>query len=391
MHAAAVVAVVGLGHEGGGFAVAVGHVPHHVLQALRPVGALDQRAELGADLHLAGARHFVVEHLDRDAHGFEDQHHLGAHVVRRIDRRHGKVAALDGGPVAAVAAFELFSRVPRRLVLVDLVEAVARLGAPAHAVEDEELGLGAEEGGVANARCLQVGLGAARQRARIALIRLAVARLQHVAGQHHGGFFVERVDVGGDGVGHQQHVGRFDALPAGNGGAVERVPFAELVLVEVRHRHGNVLLLAAGVGEAEIDELALVFAHELHDVGDGLGHQGSPRGGSNETGCGGICSIRASKGVIVPRDMDSHEQPYAKDAKDPRRARKNTKTMKLACSACVASASSYVFMSESSSVFFAFFAKHLRPSRMVFLLLVRNTISVHAPKQCIQGRTNSGP
>ena len=47
-------------------------------------------------------------------------------------------------------------------------------------------------------------------------------------------------------------------------------PRGELVFVEVRHRHGDVLLLAAGVGEAEVDELDFVLLHHLHHVGDGL-------------------------------------------------------------------------------------------------------------------------
>ncbi|VDO18273.1 unnamed protein product, partial [Brugia timori] len=69
------------------------------------------------------------------------------------------------------------------------------------------------------------------------------------------------------------HVRRFDPLPAGDGRAVERVARAELVFVEVRHGHGHVLFFTAGVGETEVDELDLVFLHELHDVGDGLCHQ----------------------------------------------------------------------------------------------------------------------
>ena len=32
----------------------------------------------------------------------------------------------------------------------------------------------------------------------------------------------------------------------------------------------DVLLLAAGVGEAEVDELDFAFLHHLHHVGDGL-------------------------------------------------------------------------------------------------------------------------
>ena len=79
------------------------------------------------------------------------------------------------------------------------------------------------------------------------------------------------------GIRHQQHVGRFDALPAGDGRAVEGVAGGELVFVEMRHRHGHVLFLAAGVGEAEVDELDFVLLHHLHHVCDGLGcHQVSP-------------------------------------------------------------------------------------------------------------------
>jgi hypothetical protein len=64
----------------------------------------------------------VVEHFDRDAHGFEDQGHLGAHVLRAVDRGHGEVAALGGGTVALVAAFELLAGVPGGFVFVDLDE-----------------------------------------------------------------------------------------------------------------------------------------------------------------------------------------------------------------------------------------------------------------------------
>jgi hypothetical protein len=37
-------------------------------------------------------------------------------------------------------------------------------------------------------------------------------------------------------------------------------------------RHGHVLFLAAGVGEAEVDELDFVLLHHLHHVGNGLCH-----------------------------------------------------------------------------------------------------------------------
>jgi hypothetical protein len=49
-------------------------------------------------------------------------------------------------------------------------------------------------------------------------------------------------------------------------------PAAELVFVEVGDGHGDVLFLAAGVGEAEVDELDFVVLHHLHHVGNGLCH-----------------------------------------------------------------------------------------------------------------------
>jgi hypothetical protein len=51
------------------------------------------------------------------------------------------------------------------------------------------------------------------------------------------------------------------------------VTAGELVLAEGRNRHRDVLLLAAGIGEAEVDELDFGFLHHVHHVGDGLGHQ----------------------------------------------------------------------------------------------------------------------
>jgi hypothetical protein len=52
----------------------------------------------------------------------------------------------------------------------------------------------------------------------------------------------------------------------------------ELVFIEMGDGHGHVLLLAAGIGETEINELDFVFFHHSHHVGDGLCHQESPSG-----------------------------------------------------------------------------------------------------------------
>ena len=66
----------------------------------------------------------------------------------------------------------------------------------------------------------------------------------------------------------------------------------------------GVVLLAQRVGEAKINELAFVFAHQFHDIGDGFCHSEI----SCESGIGGAAGRRnartgqrAIKRSIVPR------------------------------------------------------------------------------------------
>ena len=57
--------------------------------------------------HVACATDFVMEHLNRNAQGFKHQRHFGAHVLRAVNWRYGKITTLDSWTVAAVAAFQL--------------------------------------------------------------------------------------------------------------------------------------------------------------------------------------------------------------------------------------------------------------------------------------------
>jgi hypothetical protein len=72
-----------------------------------------------------------------------------------------------------------------------------------------------------------------------------------------GGVFHEGVDDDGRCVRHQDHVGLLDALPAGDGGAVEHLAVFKEAGVDGVRGDGQMLLFAAGVGEAQIDELGL--------------------------------------------------------------------------------------------------------------------------------------
>ncbi len=276
VHARTVIANHRLRHERCRLAVRVRDVVDDVLHLLQPVGALHQRRELRADFVLALARDFVVMHFNRDADLFEQQTHFRTDVLERVDRSDREVAALRARTVAGVAAFEVHRRRPRCFFRTDLDERTRLVRAPLDRVENEEFRFRTEEGRVAEARALQVRFSALGQRARVAFIALAVSRFDDVAGQDEGRLFIERVDEGGVRVRDQQHVRCFDALPAGNRRTVKRMAAFELVFIECRHRHRNVLLFAARVGETEVDKLDVFVFDELNDVGHGFTHNLSP-------------------------------------------------------------------------------------------------------------------
>ena len=102
-------------------------------------------------------------HFDLDTHLFHREAHRGPDVLQLVHRRHREVATLDRRAMAQVAAFELFSRRPRGLGREYLAVAAGHVDRPLHGIEDEEFGFRAEVRGVAQARGLEIGLGALGQ------------------------------------------------------------------------------------------------------------------------------------------------------------------------------------------------------------------------------------
>ncbi len=254
MHARAVVAIDRLRHEGRCLAVGLRHLVDHIFVDLHRVGGLHQRAELDAELVLRGA-HFVMVLLGDDAHVAHHRQHLGAEVLRRVDRRHREIAALGARPVAEIAHLVFGVGIGRQFHRVELEAAIERLGGEAHVVEHEELGLRSEHRRIADAGLLKIGLGLAGDRARVALVRFVGQGLKHVAEHGKRALREERVDHGRGGIGHQLHVRLVDHLPAGDRGAIEHDAVGERLLVHEFRVHRHVLHLAARVGEAQVDEL----------------------------------------------------------------------------------------------------------------------------------------
>jgi hypothetical protein len=208
----------------------------------------------------------MVVHFDLDALLLQQQADLGADVHQRVGRRHRKIAALHRRPVRQVARVVVDAGRPRRFLRLDLHEGARHVDAPGDRVENEKLRLRAEIGRVAQAARLQVRLAPLGERTRIALIALAGSRLDHIARQNQRVFFAERIHPRRAGVRHQQHVRCLDPLPTGDRRAVESVPIGELVVPERLGGHRDVLLLAPGVGKAQINEFDFVVRDHFHYV-----------------------------------------------------------------------------------------------------------------------------
>ena len=269
VHARAVVAIDRLRHESRRLAIALGDVVDAVLIDLHLVGHVHQGVELHAELVLGGGD-LVVVLLDLDAHRRHGGEHLAAHVLRRVERRDREVAALGLDAVAEIAALVIGVAVGRQLGGVELEAGVVGVGHELHVVEDEELGLRADIDRVADAGRLQEGLGLLGDAARVAVVGLAGRRLEDVADDRQRGGREERIDAGRGRVRHQGHVEFVDRLPAGDRGAVEHDAVGEHVLVDDRHVEGDVLPLAARIGEAEVDVFDVVVLDRLEHVFGGL-------------------------------------------------------------------------------------------------------------------------
>jgi hypothetical protein len=265
VHARAVIFLDRLGHEGGRLAIGMRDLMHDVLVDLHAVGGLRQRAEGQAQLVLRGCD-LVVMLVAGQAHFEHRRDHLAADVDRRVDRRDGEIAALGARTVAEVAAFILAAGVGRQLDIVDLEVRLGVVRVELHVVEHEEFGFRADVYGVADARGLQIRLGALGGRARIAGVEFAGRGFDDVAehDQHRGGR--ERIGVDRVEIGLQDHVRLVDRLPALDRGAVEHQAVGEFIFAHHAGDHGEVLPLALGVGEAQIDPLDLLVLDLVQDV-----------------------------------------------------------------------------------------------------------------------------
>ena len=145
------------------------------------------------------------------------------HPVTQVDIVVGgsnrEIPTLGADLVATVEAAVVLRRlagVPPSRDRVDLVEGAVGARVEAHRVEDVELGLSTEVGGVGDPGALQVILRLAGDVARVARVGLEGEGVMHEEVQIQRLGLIEEVDLSCVGVGEEQHVRFVDRLEPAN-------------------------------------------------------------------------------------------------------------------------------------------------------------------------------
>jgi len=233
VHAAAVLAEEGLGHEGGVDPVLSGHFLHRDSIGLGVVGHAKGFVVTQIDFVLTGCD-LVVAVFHLDPHLLQGKNGLASQIVSPVQGRHVEVAApvddFGGGIRFEIEVFQLRTHVKGEAFLRRL---------PQHA--------------------FQYVPG-------ISLVGTSVG-IQDVAEHSSHGLFpgTPRKKLKGRGIGNRHHVAFLDAGEPFDGGSVKAHPFTECQGQFVRG-HGKALELSQDIGEPQLDERHLFLFGQLQNV-----------------------------------------------------------------------------------------------------------------------------
>ena len=151
VHAGAVVAVEGFGHEGGGFAVHVGGVFDDVLVHAHVVAHFEEGVKFEVNFGLAPGGDFVVLAFGFDAEFEHGEHHFVTDVHGLVSGRGREVAFFESDFVGLRGGVLHGSGAPDAFIGVDGEEGVVGVVVVADVIEDKEFGFGPEVCGVGDA------------------------------------------------------------------------------------------------------------------------------------------------------------------------------------------------------------------------------------------------
>jgi hypothetical protein len=211
----------------------------------------------------------VVLPFDRDACFFELEAHLIANVLQAVGWSDREVALFRANLVTEVR--ELFPpAVPVALSAVDQMEGGIARVAVADFVENKELGLRSEEGGVSDSGALEIRFRFFGDAARVAIVGLARDRIHDGADQAEGRFGVKDIDPRRARIGDDEHVAGVDRAPAADARSVEAEALGENLLAVLSKGGGEMLPGAWQIGELKVHEFDLVVFDHFADVRSGF-------------------------------------------------------------------------------------------------------------------------
>ena len=186
-------------------------------------------------------------------------HHFAADVLHRVHRRRGEIALLEPDLVTQIGRV-LVAAAPDALAAADVILGEIDPLVVKRLVEDEKLQLRPEIGGVGDLRSssdTSIALRAIERGSRLYSFLVIGSRtsqiIDSVVCMH------ERIDLGGVGNRHQQHVRLVDRLPAADAAAVEAEAMFEAFEGQFADGHRGVLPQPGEIHEAQIDELHFPF------------------------------------------------------------------------------------------------------------------------------------
>ncbi len=134
-------------------------------------------------------------------------------------------------------------------------------------VEDEELWFRTKVHGIAQTDLLDVCLGFLGNMAWITAVGLVSNGVDDVTDQGEGRLLEEGVDARRASVGHEDHVGLVDGLPAADRAAVEAKSLSETLFGDPVDRHGGVLPLTQEIDEFVVYELESTVLDQFQNLG----------------------------------------------------------------------------------------------------------------------------
>ena len=184
-------------------------------------------------------------------------HHFAAQILIMIGGRHREITFFVARPVAEI----IFpaAGIPAAFFCVNKIEAAVLILVETDVIENEELGFGAEIGGVGDAAVLQEKFGLLGNPTGIAFVALLGDRVLDVAVHDQRGGLGERIHQRSGRIGDQEHVALMDRRPTADTRSIHAEAVFKAAQIQFTDRVRHVVLQARNVRKPQVELLGIVF------------------------------------------------------------------------------------------------------------------------------------